>query len=86
MYLQQSNSSTKEINNNLYQYFYVHVLDSSDSEVSGCYSPVCSDSEEEGEGSSAVKSGIETVQMAHDLEELIMGDEESNNEPPNEGT
>ncbi|CAK1551154.1 unnamed protein product [Leptosia nina] len=55
---------------------------SSDSEVSGRYSPVCSDSEDE--GSKPKKSAVDPAQVAHELEELIMEDEESSSEWPNE--
>ncbi|XP_047503466.1 armadillo repeat-containing protein 5 isoform X3 [Pieris napi] len=56
---------------------------SSDSEVSGRYSPVCSDSEDERDDSIVITPGLDPEQVAYDLEELIMDDEESNNEAPN---
>ncbi|XP_022117785.2 armadillo repeat-containing protein 5 isoform X1 [Pieris rapae] len=56
---------------------------SSDSEVSGRYSPVCSDSEDERDDSIAVTPGLDPEQVAYDLEELIMEDEDTNHEAPN---
>ncbi|XP_045498323.1 armadillo repeat-containing protein 5 [Colias croceus] len=60
--------------------------DSSDSEVSGRYSPVCSEGEDETESNKPnnMKSSIDPAQVAHELEELIMDDDESSDESPNE--
>ncbi|KAL4715456.1 hypothetical protein ACJJTC_015359 [Scirpophaga incertulas] len=54
--------------------------DSSDSEVSGRYSPVCSDTEGESTEFTVAKNAmadLDTAQVAQDLDELIMEDEES---------
>ncbi|KAF9421142.1 hypothetical protein HW555_002854 [Spodoptera exigua] len=59
---------------------YSNKEDSSDSEISGRYSPVCSDNE--GEivdlaGPSNAAAELDAAQVAHDLDELIMEDDES---------
>ncbi|CAH0585629.1 unnamed protein product [Chrysodeixis includens] len=54
--------------------------DSSDSEISGRYSPVCSDNEGEIVDLAGVNSAaaeLDAAQVAHDLDELIMEDDES---------
>ncbi|KAL4719188.1 hypothetical protein ACJJTC_005480, partial [Scirpophaga incertulas] len=54
--------------------------DSSDSEVSGRYSPVCSDTEGDSTEFTVAKNAmadLDTAQVAQDLDELIMEDEES---------
>ncbi|XP_075977580.1 BTB/POZ domain-containing protein Rnb isoform X2 [Anticarsia gemmatalis] len=54
--------------------------DSSDSEISGRYSPVCSDNEGEVVDLAGVNSTVvdlDAAQVAHDLDELIMEDDES---------
>ncbi|XP_068633382.1 uncharacterized protein Rnb isoform X2 [Battus philenor] len=63
--------------------------DSSDSEISGRYSPVCSEQEgETGDGAVNLTTGekvleLDATQVAHDLDDLIMDDDESVDE---EGT
>ncbi|CAG9786810.1 unnamed protein product [Diatraea saccharalis] len=51
--------------------------DSSDSEISGRYSPVCSDTEGEVDASNTVVD-FDAAQVANDLDDLIMDDDESN--------
>ncbi|CAB3261567.1 unnamed protein product [Arctia plantaginis] len=54
--------------------------DSSDSEISGRYSPVCSDNEGEVVDLAGVSSAVDELnaaQVAHDLDELIMEDDDS---------
>lgn len=54
--------------------------DSSDSEISGRYSPVCSDNDGETAdlaGVSSTVAELNAAQVAHDLDELIMEDDES---------
>ncbi|XP_073956979.1 BTB/POZ domain-containing protein Rnb isoform X2 [Choristoneura fumiferana] len=52
--------------------------DSSDSEVSGRYSPVCSEAEGEAEGAGELTA----AQVAHSLDDLIMDDDESRDIEP----
>ncbi|XP_022838097.1 armadillo repeat-containing protein 5 [Spodoptera litura] len=59
---------------------YSNKDDSSDSEISGRYSPVCSDNEGEVvdlAGPSNAAAELDAAQVAHDLDELIMEDDES---------
>lgn len=77
--------------------FHVNLSESSDSEISGRYSPVCSDTEIEAgqiESEDAVDmtagrraaNELNAAQVAHDLDELIMEDDESvDEEVPLEG-
>lgn len=56
------------------------IPDSSDSEISGRYSPVCSDNEGEIVDLAGVNSALDEMnaaQVAHDLDELIMEDDDS---------
>ncbi|XP_050679997.1 uncharacterized protein LOC126975926 [Leptidea sinapis] len=61
---------------------------SSDSDISGRYSPVCSeadsDTEETSHSASNVTPGLNANQVANDLEELIMEDESDDEEIPTE--
>lgn len=65
------------------------ISDSSDSEISGRYSPVCSDHESEAVDLAGVNSAaaeLDAAQMVHELDELIMEDDESvEEEAPLEG-
>lgn len=77
--------------------YYVKLSESSDSEISGRYSPVCSDAEIEAgpvdsEDAVDMTAGrraaneLNAAQVAHDLDELIMEDDESvDEEVPLEG-
>lgn len=56
------------------------IPDSSDSEISGRYSPVCSDNDGEAVDLAGVNSAaaeLDAAQVAHDLDELIMEDDEN---------
>lgn len=74
--------------------FLLFIEDSSDSEVSGRYSPVCTDGEgdtedEEKKPTPSTSTDAKSKQLAQDLEELDMDNEadmKAGEESPSEGT
>ncbi|CAH2096098.1 unnamed protein product [Euphydryas editha] len=61
--------------------------ESSDSEISGRYSPVCSDTESDSENEqkkTKTDSDLKASQVAQDLDELIMDDESNDEESPSD--